>query len=62
MTIRHLTPAFIALSAAAAGLFPQVSELDPALLMPPDSEKVEIARDGNFLVDGKPRFLLGTVL
>ena len=62
MTFRHLTPAFIALSAAAAGLFPQVSELDPALLMPPDSEKVEIAPDGNFLVNGKPRFLLGTVL
>ena len=62
MTFRHLTPAFIALSAAAAGLFPQVSELDPALLMPPDSEKVEIARDGTFLVNGKPRFLLGTVL
>ena len=49
-------------ASAAAGVFKPVSELDPALLMPPDSEKVEIAPDGNFLVNGKPRYLLGTIL
>ena len=59
-------PPFLCLAAsvvaASASLFPPVSELDPALLMPPDSETVEIARDGNFLVDGRPRYLLGTIL
>ena len=43
-------------------LFPEVSEIDPALLMPEHAEKVEIAPDGNFLVDGRPRYLLGTIL
>ncbi|MBQ6102763.1 MAG: hypothetical protein IJL06_03740 [Kiritimatiellae bacterium] len=47
---------------AAEPLFPPVSELDPALLMPEHAETVEIAPDGNFLVDGKPRYLLGTIL
>ena len=48
--------------ALAAAAFPPVSELDPALLMPADSERIEIAPDGNFLVDGKPRYLLGNIL
>ena len=54
--------AALAAASAEAGVFKPVSELDPALLMPPDSEKVEIAPDGNFLVNGKPRYLLGTIL
>ena len=49
-------------AAAAEPLFPEVSEIDPALLMPEHAEKVEIAPDGNFLVDGRPRYLLGTIL
>ena len=60
-------PSLVALSLAtavfaAAAAFPPVSELDPALLMPPDSERVEIAPDGSFLVNGRPRYLLGNVL
>ena len=47
---------------ASGPLFPPTSELDPALLMPEHAETVEIAPDGNFLVDGKPRYLLGTIL
>ena len=47
---------------ASGPLFPPTSELDPALLMPEHAEMVEIAPDGNFLVDGKPRYLLGTIL
>ena len=48
--------------AAAEPLFPPVADLDPALLMPADSERVQIAPDGNFLVNGKPRYLLGNIL
>ena len=54
--------AALALSSGVAQLFPPVSALDPALLMPPDSAEVEIAPDGSFLVAGKPRYLLGTIL
>ena len=54
--------AALAAGAFAADVFPPVSALDPALLMPPDSETVGIAPDGNFVVDGKPRYLLGTIL
>ena len=50
------------LPAAAEELFPPVSELDPALRMPPGPVKLDIAPDGNFLVDGRPRYLLGTVV
>ena len=56
------TSASLAAAALAATAFPPVSELDPALLMPPDSEHVEIAPDGNFLVAGRPRYLLGNIL
>ncbi len=56
--------AFLAPVAAIAAepLFPPVSEIDPALLMPEHAERVEIAPDGNFLVEGQPRYLLGTIL
>ena len=53
---------FFLLATTAGAAFAPVSELDPALLMPEDSERIEIAPDGNFLVDGKPRYLIGTVL
>ena len=33
---------------------------DPSLMMPNDAS-FEIAADGNFLVDGKPRFLIGNL-
>ena len=49
-------------AAAAEPLFPEVSEIDPALLMPPGPVALDIAPDGNFLVDGKPRYLLGTIV
>ena len=49
-------------TSASEPLFPPVSDLDPALRMPPGPVKLEIAPDGNFLVDGKPRYLLGTVI
>ena len=47
---------------ASGPLFPPTSELDPALLMPPGPVELDIAPDGNFLVDGKPRYLLGTIV
>ena len=47
---------------ASEPLFPPTSELDPALLMPPGPVALDIAPDGNFLVDGKPRYLLGTIV
>ena len=51
----------IALAAPEAKpLFPNVADLEPALRMP-EGARFEIGPDGNFLVDGKPRFLLGTV-
>ena len=51
----------IALAAPGAKpLFPDVSDLEPALRMP-ERARFEIGPDGNFLVDGKPRFLLGTI-
>ena len=50
------------LPAAAKELFPPVSELDPALRMPPGPVTLGIAPDGNFLVDGRPRYLLGTIV
>ena len=46
--------------AAAEPLFPAVAELEPALKMP-EGASFEIGESGNFLVDGKPRFLLGTL-
>ena len=53
--------AAVALSAAGATpLFPAVDELEPALRMP-EGASFEIGPDGNFLVDGRPRFLLGTL-
>ena len=54
--------AFAAAAATAEPLFPPVSEIDPALLMPPGPVELDIAPDGNFLVDGKPRYLLGTIV
>ena len=51
-----------AFATAAEPLFPPTSELDPALLMPPGPVALDIAPDGNFLVDGKPRYLLGTIV
>ena len=61
--LAYAVAGFLALPAAAAGpLFPEIDELDPALLMPEHAETVEIAPDGNFLVDGRPRYLLGTVI
>ena len=61
---RLLPPALLAplVAAAAEPLFPPVSDLDPELRMPPGPVKLEIAPDGNFLVDGRPRYLLGTVI
>ena len=60
-------PLLILLAASAAfaadpatPLFPPVSELDPALVMP-EGASFEIGKDGSFLVDGKPRYLLGTL-
>ena len=47
---------------ASGPLFPPTSELDPALRMPPGPVALDIAPDGNFLVDGRPRYLLGTVI
>ena len=44
----------------AKPLFPNVADLEPALRMP-EGARFEIGPDGNFLVDGKPRFLLGTL-
>ncbi len=56
--------AFLApiVAVAADPLFPPTSELAPALLMPPGPVALDIAPDGNFLVDGRPRYLLGTVI
>ena len=51
-----------AFATAAEPLFPPTSDLDPALLMPPGPVALDIAPDGNFLVDGKPRYLLGTIV
>lgn len=51
-----------AFATAAEPLFPPTSELDPALLMPSGPVALDIAPDGNFLVDGKPRYLLGTIV
>ena len=55
---------FVAAAISAAGaappLFPPVDELEPALRMP-EGARFEIGPDGSFLVDGKPRFLLGTI-
>jgi len=45
---------------AAEPLFPAVTDLEPALKMP-EGASFEIGPDGNFLVDGRPRFLLGTL-
>ena len=41
-------------------LFPASDDLEPALKMPVGAA-FEIGPDGNFLVGGKPRFLLGTI-
>ena len=45
---------------ATPPLFPVVGDLEPALRMP-EGARFEIGPDGNFLVDGRPRFLLGTL-
>ena len=45
---------------ATPPLFPVVGDLEPALQMP-EGARFEIGPDGNFLVDGRPRFLLGTL-
>ena len=50
----------IALAAATDPLFPAVADLEPALRMP-EGASFEIGPNGNFLVDGRPRFLLGTL-
>ena len=60
--IGNLLAAVSVFTLPAAAVFPPVSELNPALLMPSNSEEVVIAPDGNFLVGGKPRYLIGTVL
>ena len=62
MKTTHLALLAPIAAVAAEPLFPPVSEIDPALLMPEHAERVEIAPDGNFLVEGKPRYLLGTIL
>jgi hypothetical protein len=68
MMARMRTPVILSLllaSAAApaaesAPLFPPVAELDPALVMP-EGASFGIGPDGSFLVDGRPRYLLGTL-
>ena len=63
--MRSVFPLLVAMAAfatAAEPLFPPTSELDPALLMPSGPVALDIAPDGNFLVDGKPRYLLGTIV
>ena len=54
-----LVPATL-LAADAPPLFPAVTDLEPALKMP-EGATFEIGESGNFLVDGRPRFLLGTL-
>ena len=41
-------------------LFPPVAALEPALTMP-EGASFAIGEDGSFLVDGRPRYLLGTL-
>ena len=49
-----------ALCAASAPASPKLGETEPSLMMP-EGASFEIGADGNFLVDGKPRFLIGNL-
>ena len=49
-----------AFAADSPPLFPPVAELEPALVLP-EGASFAIGKDGSFLVDGRPRFLLGTL-
>ena len=44
----------------AAPASPKLGETEPSLMMP-EGASFEIGADGNFLVDGKPRFLIGNL-
>lgn len=55
-----VTAATLPSSSDTAPLFPEAKDLEPALKMP-SGASFGIGPDGNFLVDGKPRFLLGTI-
>lgn len=43
-----------------ADFFPPFDSIKPPLLMPRDA-KLEVSKDGHFLVDGKPRYMEGTI-
>ena len=44
----------------AAPASPKLGETEPSLMMP-ENASFDIGADGNFLVDGKPRFLIGNL-
>ena len=49
-----------ALCAASAPASPKLGETEPSLMMP-EGASFEIGADGNFLIGGKPRFLIGNL-
>lgn len=51
---------FAAVFAAVLSGMLQASDVDPKLAMP-ENARLEFAPDGNFLVNGKPRFLIGNL-
>ena len=63
--VRVLCGALVACAAfelmgQAAPASPKLGETEPSLMMP-ENASFEIGADGNFLVDGKPRFLIGNL-
>lgn len=56
---KHNVLSSAAFVAVLAGML-QASDADPKLAMPANA-KLEFAEDGNFLVNGKPRFLIGNL-
>ena len=52
--------AALELMGQAAPVSPKLGETEPSLMMP-EGASFEIGADGNFLVDGKPRFLIGNL-
>jgi hypothetical protein len=52
--------AALELMGQAAPVSPKLGETEPSLMMP-EGASFDIGADGNFLVDGRPRFLIGNL-